>query len=95
MQWLTFELGVFQEAQETKRGIGESIADAGLDLAEKTVDITTESKDGSNLFQSFGQKVGEYYDRAVEKSKEALKATGHAISTSYDKIKEKTKEFME
>lgn len=87
---------MFQVAHSTEKGVGQSIADEGLDLVEgakKKVEETADSN--KNLFQSFGQKVGEYYDTAVEKSKEALKATGQAISSSYDKLKEKTKEFME
>lgn len=61
-------------------------------MKEKGEEGVTE---GKNFFENFGQKVGNFYDTAVEKSKEALKATGDAISSSYDKLKEKTKELME
>lgn len=61
--------------------------------AKKTVDEKTE--EGKGFFSNLGDKIGNYYNTAVEKGKEAAKATGDAISTSYDKLKEKAKDFKE
>lgn len=73
-----------------------SIADYGKDLTEEAKKSADNAeKETKGFFSNLGDKIGSFYDSAVEKSKEAAKATGDTIKSGYDKLKEKAQDLKD
>ncbi|XKL67011.1 hypothetical protein PGB90_010431 [Kerria lacca] len=74
-------------------GIFESSLKDATDYIQKQVD--EEKKTEKSAFSAIGEKINQFYDQALEKGKEAAKATADAVSNSYNKLREKTKEYID
>lgn len=72
---------------------GKDVLKRAQDELEKKADEAEDSSKG--FFESLGDKVKNYYGKAVEKGKEAAKATADAVASTYNNLKEKASDLID